>query len=151
MKPVKFNIRVYGILVNEKQEVLLTDELIKGIPITKFPGGGLEFGEGTIDCLLREFREETGQSVEVVSHFYTTDFFQISAYNHEHQIISIYYLVKPGSEFQIDTETKLEDLDPELAEAIAFRWIPLGEMAASHLSLPIDKEVAKLLQEKFGN
>ena len=53
----KFNIRVYGILINEQDQVLITDELIKGHKITKFPGGGLEFGEGTIDCIKREFIE----------------------------------------------------------------------------------------------
>jgi 8-oxo-dGTP pyrophosphatase MutT (NUDIX family) len=53
-----FNIRVYGILVNEEKKVLVSDELIRGSYITKFPGGGLEFGEGTRDCLQREFMEE---------------------------------------------------------------------------------------------
>ena len=40
-----FTIRVYGILLH-KGCVLVCDELIKGRHITKFPGGGLEFGEG---------------------------------------------------------------------------------------------------------
>ena len=28
------------------------------------PGGGIEFGEGASDCLVREFREETGLDVD---------------------------------------------------------------------------------------
>ena len=51
----RFNIRVYGLLINEQKQVLVSDELIRGSYITKFPGGGLEFGEGTRNCLQREF------------------------------------------------------------------------------------------------
>ena len=35
----RFNIRVYGILVNENKEVLVADEFIRGSYYTKFPGG----------------------------------------------------------------------------------------------------------------
>src|SRR5829696_4532291 len=90
-----FNLRVYGVLINEKKQVLVSDELIRGAAITKFPGGGLEFGEGTRDCLKREFQEEMALEVEVRDHIYTTDFFQLSAFNPSHQIISIYYFAVP--------------------------------------------------------
>src|SRR3982750_4232419 len=88
-----FNIRVYGILVNDKNQVLVSDEYIRGNYYTKFPGGGLEFGEGTRDCLAREFMEEMNLKVEVGEHLYTTDFFQMSAFNPKFQIVSIYYYV----------------------------------------------------------
>src|SRR6266566_4559732 len=90
-----FNLRVYGILLGENNQVLVSDEFIRGKYYTKFPGGGLELGEGTRDCLKREFKEEMDLDVEVGEHIYTTDFFQVSAFNPDHQIISIYYLVKP--------------------------------------------------------
>ena len=48
-----FNLRVYGILLGENKKVLVSDEFIRGNYYTKFPGGGLEFGEGTRDCLKR--------------------------------------------------------------------------------------------------
>ncbi|MBL7727959.1 MAG: NUDIX domain-containing protein, partial [Dinghuibacter sp.] len=89
------NLRVYGILITEQKQVLVSDELIRGEQYTKFPGGGLEPGEGTRDCLKREFLEEMNLQVEVGSHIYTTDFFQPSAFHNNHQIISIYYYVQP--------------------------------------------------------
>ena len=61
---MSFNLRVYGILINEQNQLLVSDEYIRGMKITKFPGGGLEFGEGTRDCLKREFLEETGYQCE---------------------------------------------------------------------------------------
>ena len=58
-----FIIRVYGIYIDPDKGILVSDELVNGKYITKFPGGGLEFGEGTIDCLKREMVEETGQEL----------------------------------------------------------------------------------------
>jgi ADP-ribose pyrophosphatase YjhB (NUDIX family) len=98
-----FNVRVYGLLQFENK-ILLADEIIKGMYITKFPGGGLEFGEGTIDCLKREFLEELNQPIKNIRHFYTTDFFQVSAFNPNHQIISIYYLAEPLGELNFTTK-----------------------------------------------
>src|SRR5437667_11959946 len=92
--PASFNVRVYGVLINEQKKVLVSDEYIRGNYYTKFPGGGLELGEGTRDCLKREFKEEMDLEVETGEHLYTTDFYQVSAFNPAHQIISIYYLVK---------------------------------------------------------
>lgn len=72
----RFNIRVYGILINPNDEVLLIHERMGDFEFTKFPGGGMEFGEGTRDCLKREFMEEAQLDVEIVEHIYTTDFYQ---------------------------------------------------------------------------
>jgi 8-oxo-dGTP diphosphatase len=47
----RFNVRVYGILMNENDQILLSDELIKERYVTKFPGGGVELGEGLRDAL----------------------------------------------------------------------------------------------------
>ena len=90
-----FNVRVYGILINEEHQILVSDEYIRGQYYTKFPGGGLEQGEGTRDCLKREFSEEMELEIEVGDHIYTTDYYQQSAFNTADQIISIYYFVKP--------------------------------------------------------
>src|SRR6476620_2511612 len=106
-----FNIRVYGILINEQKQVLVSDEYIRGNYYTKFCGGGLEQGEGTIDCLKREFMEEMNLKVEVTAHLYTTDFYQQSAFNKDHQIISIYYTVKALEAIKAPLRNKPFDFD----------------------------------------
>lgn len=143
----KFIIRVYGILINEKDQVLVSDELIKGHKITKFPGGGLEHGEGTIDCIKREFLEETNNAVEVVNHFYTTDYMQVSAFNPEHQIISIYYLVKPTSTFEIKTTEKMFDFEGGKPHEQTFRWMDLKSISENDFTLAIDKLVGGKLKD----
>jgi ADP-ribose pyrophosphatase YjhB (NUDIX family) len=151
----RFNIRVYGILVNEKKQVLVADEFIRGGLFTKFPGGGLEFGEGTRDCLKRELKEELGIESEIGDHLYTTDYFQLSAFHPEHQIISIYYFVRQLEELKVPLREKLFDFDEsqlavynDTGETETFRFIDWNEFSEESVTLPIDKVVAKLVKEK---
>ncbi len=144
----KFNVRVYGICFNEKKEVLVADEIIKGREITKFPGGGLEFGEGTIDCIKREFVEETGQEVEVIRHFYTTDFFVPSAFHSDHQVISIYYLVKLKEAPKFEMKQKRFDFPVKSDDVFVFRWLPFKKINADEFTFEIDKKVAELIRQE---
>jgi 8-oxo-dGTP diphosphatase len=151
-----FNVRVYGLLLGADKQVLVSDELIRGDYITKFPGGGLEFGEGTRDCLKREFKEEMDLDVAVEDHLYTTDFFQMSAFNPEHQIISIYYFVKALEPIHVPLRTKPFDFDErelkiysEKKETETFRFIDWNEFSADSVTLPIDKVVAGILKKQY--
>ncbi len=140
-----FTIRVYGLLL-EQGHVLVSDELIKGRPITKFPGGGLEYGEGLKDCLVREVREEIGIEAMDVQHFYTTDFFQQSAFHTTPmQVVSVYFTFRvadPGSipVVRIPFEGISGAGDQEV-----FRWLDLARSVEEALSLPIDRHVWRML------
>ena len=151
-----FNVRVYGILIDEEDRLLVSDEFIRGAYITKLPGGGLEIGEGTRDGLAREFMEEANLKITVGDHFYTTDFFQISAFNNVDQIISIYYLVHSENTKDIQAKTIAFDFLPEQVADIKgtaehLRWIPLHELDEASMTLPIDKVAIKMLldQKRF--
>jgi ADP-ribose pyrophosphatase YjhB (NUDIX family) len=140
----RFNIRVYGILINDNNEVLVSDEFEYGIQFSKFPGGGLEFGEGTIDGLKREFVEECNCEVEVLSHYYTTDFFQESMFD-TGQLISIYYLVKNCTPLNFRIADKAFDFLEKTEPAQSFRWVPLNQLSANDMTFPVDKHVAEML------
>ena len=152
-----FNVRVYGILLDPEKGLLVSDEFIRGNYITKLPGGGLEIGEGTRDGLAREFMEEANIEVHVGDHFYTTDFFQISAFNNKDQIISIYYHVHCDDTSGIKTSTKKFDFTPDQTtddvkgEAESFRWVNFEDINEEAMSLPIDKVAIQLLKEKFSH
>lgn len=149
-----FNVRVYGILFDEQQRLLVTDEFIRGNYFTKLPGGGLEFGEGTREGLKREFMEEASLEVEIGEHIYTTDFFQISAFNNKDQIISIYYEVIAPSPIEINTKLKPFDFAPQQVsdpqgESEVFRWIEWDELSEESMSLPIDKVVIGIIKNRY--
>ena len=144
-----FVVRVYGLIINDKKEVLLTDEFQLGMKMTKFPGGGLEFGEGPVDCIKREAYEEFGQEVKVIDHFYTTEFFQKALFYKKHQLISIYYLLEFKDRIRFKISDKSFDF-PELKEGNqSFRWKAIKDLIEDDVSFPIDKVVVKLLKEKF--
>jgi len=146
-------VRVYGILIDPTHGLLVSDEFIRGHYFTKLPGGGLEFGEGTLDCLVREFKEETGLDVTIGDHIYTTDFYQPSAFRSGDQILSIYYYVYPISLESLQTRANAFDFKPEevadiTGQAEHTRWIPLQQLSEADMSLPIDKIVIDKILNK---
>ncbi|MEY4052741.1 MAG: NUDIX domain-containing protein [Chitinophagia bacterium] len=149
-----FNVRVYGLLLDAQNRLLVSDEYIRGEFFTKLPGGGLEFGEGTRDGLAREFVEETGIKVTVGAHLYTTDFFQISAFNKKDQIISIYYMVTSTECDKIKTSEKNFDFSPAQIDDKkgtfeSFRWVNFENLNEETMSLPIDKVAIQILKQRF--
>jgi 8-oxo-dGTP diphosphatase len=147
----RFNVRVYGILMNENSEVLVADELIKGRYVTKFPGGGLELGEGTRAGLQREFKEELNIDTQIGEHFYTTDFYVPSDFDTESQVISIYYMVNTPNWKAINASPNKFNFKPvDGMDAESFRWVHVDELnKEEHIVLPIDKIVTQMLIEAF--
>ena len=139
-----FTIRVYGLLINEHQQVLVSDEIIQDELFTKFCGGGLEYGEGIKDCVKREFKEEMNLDIEVLEHFYTTDFFQPSKFRDNEQVVSVYYLVTALENVPEYLFRKNLDIDEvkKAAQQQLFRWIDWIEFGPNNFQLPIDKVVA---------
>lgn len=144
----KISIRVYGLWIKDKM-VLLSDERLKGFEFTKFPGGGLELGESTVDCLKREMLEETGLECTVLDHFYTTDFFQESAFYPDNQVLSIYYLMD-GPEIPEQILSDKPFRFKETGDDQKLRWVSLSEIDPKDVSFPIDKKVVQMIREKFN-
>ena len=141
----RFNIRVYGLFMHEGS-ILITNEFRMGQHLTKFPGGGMHFGEGTIDCLRRECMEEMGQEIKIQHHFYTTDFFQPTFFLPQtEQLMSIYYFAELSNPTRVNVASKPFDFDKAIEGAQWFRWIPLYQLNEDEFTLPVDKVVARLL------
>jgi ADP-ribose pyrophosphatase YjhB (NUDIX family) len=140
----KFNIRVYGIIINEESEILVSDECRFSESFTKFPGGGVQWGEGLKECLKRELKEELGMECEIGALFYVNDFFQQSAFRSEDQLISFYFLVD-----SIDTATINVSVgsDNSTNSEEVFRWVPLERITPELMTFPIDKHVAGMLKD----
>lgn len=142
-----FNVRVYGVCINNKNQVLLTDEFRIGMKMTKFPGGGLEFGEGTKECLEREILEEMGEEIIIGKHFYTTDFFQESISFNNYQLISIYYLFNFVQNPSFTN--KPFDFNELIDGAQSFRWVDINTLTSEDVTFPVDKVVVELLKNQI--
>jgi len=145
----KFNIRVYGLLIDDGK-ILVTDEFRLGIFMTKFPGGALEYGEGTLDCLKREFREELDIEIDIIRHFYTTDYFQpTTLLPSEMQLINIYYLVGARKPFHFPVTEREFDFPEIMDGAQCFRWLKISELTEEDLTFPIDKRIVVMIKSSF--
>jgi len=145
-----FNIRVYGLIINDKKEILLTDEFVLDQKMTKFPGGGLHFGEGPADCIRREAFEEFGQEIEIIEHFYTTHFFQQALFYPDNQLISIYYRVRFTGPVRFKISEKPFDFPAMINGSQSFRWAGIATLQEEELSFPIDRYVLGLLKSSKG-
>lgn len=134
-----FNVRIYGLLIHNHRLMIL-EEPFMGEIVKKFPGGGLEFGEGTRDCLKREFKEELNLDIRVGEHFYTQDFFLQSGLDPNEQILMIYYRV---------VLTDISQLHIEETAIKKLIWIDLDQLSEDDLSLPTDKKVTRMLLNKI--
>lgn len=145
-----FNLRVYGLLINTQNQILISDEFEEGQYFSKFPGGGVEFGEGLIDALKREFMEECNVEIDVLEHFYTTDFYEKSSFNNS-QVVSIYYLVKEKSRLALDFKTAPFDFDDKTSRLQqCFRWVSVADLKVGDITFKTDKTVVQLLRQKQG-
>lgn len=146
-----FVIRVYGLIVNEQNEILISDEYVLETNMIKFPGGGLEFGEGPIDCLQREFKEECNeQEVENIRHYYTTDFYQKALFYENAQLLSIYYLADLKTPIQFKISDKPFDFEIVNNLGQSFRWVKIKDLKEDDITFPIDKFVIRKLKQTFG-
>lgn len=146
MRP-PFNVRVYGLLADASGRILVTDELRAGMKMTKFPGGGVEKGEGLGDALRREFREELSLEIENYKLFYINDFHQPSAFAPEDHLLSVYYTVSSSGWAQIETVDTAFDFRQLVEGAQCFRWVNQAEMDPAQFTFPVDKVVAELLRK----
>lgn len=140
-------LRVYGLLIHNGH-ILVSDELIKGQRITKFPGGGLEFGEGLKDCLIREIREEIGVVALDPVHFYTTDFFQQSTFHTAPmQVVSVYYTFRVADPAAIPVVPIPFTGITGPGDQEVFRWLRIAGGEEDELTLPIDRVVWGMVLE----
>ena len=149
VKISRYIIRVYAIIINNTNEILISDEHQLNIRMTKFPGGGMNFGEGPVDCLKREAIEEFGQEIEILAHFYTTDYFQPTQFYEDAQLISIYYKAKFKEEIKFKISDKAFNFIEEKNGAQSFRWKKIDKLDVNEFTFPIDKKVAKLLKKEI--
>ena len=136
----RFNIRVYALIIF-KNNILLSRELIQNKLIYKFPGGGVELGEGLVDALQREAKEEMGQHLNQITHFYTTDFFQQSSFDATEQLIAVYFKASLSQNLQNSLEIPIKDQP-------VFEWKRLVDLKEEDLHFPIDKKILNMIKSK---
>lgn len=133
----KINVRVYATIVKDRKVMALREEYV-GEQLLKFPGGGLELGEGVLECLQRELEEELNLKTTNIVHLYTQEDFIASKFRDHEQLLSIYYQVE-----MVD-ENNLLIMDPCIEK---IEWISLDD--ENPFPLPVDQTAFEVLKKKF--
>ncbi len=148
LAPLKrFNVRVYFFLLDGDQ-VLLSDERIAGQSCTKWPGGGLEFGEGPLECVCREAMEELGQSIEPGALVHATGGFVRSAWRPDEQVLCHYYLAKLSAPARFPTADSPMDFSEGRGQSL--RWVHLQTFDEQGLTFATDREACSALKAHLG-
>ena len=134
----KLNIRVYATAIKD-EKVLVLHEEYAGEQVMKLPGGGLEFGEGLLDCLHREFEEELNVKINILGHLYTQEDFVVSRFRDNEQLLTVYYLV------EIIDENDFLIMDSCIEKT---EWIPINTDENPFI-LPVDKIAFEKLKERL--
>jgi 8-oxo-dGTP diphosphatase len=142
----RFNLRVYALIIDESNRILVSDECRFGHFFTKFPGGGIEKNEGITDALKRELQEELDAEMLDSSFFYVNDFHQVSAFDTEHSLVVFYYKVRVQSIEKLGISSYSIPFTEETEKQ---RWISLYDLQESDLTFPIDQVVLKKLKAEL--
>ena len=136
----RFNLRVYALITNEFNEILISDEYRFGQFFSKFPGGGVEANEGIKDALFRELKEELQLEITSAAFFYFNEFHQASAFD-DSNLVAFYYRISIKKEELLVGAEQYEI--PFFEEQEKQRWVPVQSIDVSDLTFPLIESHSK--------
>jgi 8-oxo-dGTP pyrophosphatase MutT (NUDIX family) len=139
-----FNIRVYALVVKNNR-LLISEEQHGGFFLRKFPGGGLQFGEGVLQALHRELKEELDADVDSASLLCVTEDFVVSFLNNKQQVIGVHYLVDLKQDYS-DEFLNNNHLEIENGH-IQFKWVSIDSLTAEDFTSSVDKSAFEKLKQ----
>lgn len=144
---VRFNSRVYVFILSDQGRIMGMKEHWHGVDLNKLPGGGQNLGEGMLECLDREIREEFSLWTPLeYHHLYTPTHCFSSRFRPEEQLILNYF--HTGEH----TSERAWELNPAEGEnLLGIEWLPLEPESAQWFTLETDRNAFLALLKKLGH
>jgi 8-oxo-dGTP diphosphatase len=112
-------VRVCGICRQDRQILVVRHaNTLENYSLWSPPGGGLQFGEKIKDCLVREFREETGLEVTPTRFLFLQEFLQEPL----HAIEFFFEVQIVGGTLKTGSDPELGP-DKQLIQEVAFKTL----------------------------
>lgn len=118
----KVRVRVCGLLVEDDRLLMIRHKSLgaKGY-LWLPPGGGVEFQSDTENTLIREFKEETGLTIEVGTFLFANEYID----EHLHAIELFFEVKKMGGALHLGQDPEVPDKEQILDE---IKWITFAEL-----------------------
>ncbi len=101
----RLRVRACGLCVIDNDLLLVNHQHLGDENFWAPPGGGIEFGEQIEQCLVREFREETGLEIGPKEFLFTTEFI-----SHPLHAIELFFRVeKTGGTLKSGRDPEMKD------------------------------------------
>lgn len=143
-------VRVYGFLLNDEGEILISDEFHYGMRMRKLPGGGLQLGEGAAQTLRRELMEEMDVDLLPSRLVHTTDSFIRSVFNPAHQVMGVYYHV-PVQDRSLIARFKVEPAAASNNGDVFFSWSRVEALSPVDFTFPMDQEAWGVFKRQYDS
>ena len=146
VKAMKFTARCYALIVSDTGRLLVMKERWRDVDLNKLPGGGLELGEGLLECLNRELKEEFARFEPCQwSHLHTPTHYFTSQFRPDEQLLLTYFkAVAPVKE-------QRWALNPEESEnLLGIEWLSLRKENRSWFTLESDRDAFDKLVVRYA-
>lgn len=138
----KLRVRVCGICIENGKLLLIKHKnLGKGGYLWAPPGGGVDFGESVEECLLREFKEETGLIIKVSEFLFVSEFLLYPL----HAIELFFKVEQIGGELMIGSDPELSD-ENQLIEEVRFlddEYLKKESKECIHKAITLSESIKK--------
>lgn len=118
-----FKCRVCGLVIVDNKILV---QKIKDNKFYCLPGGHVEFGEDTVNTVVREMKEETEKDFIVESLMVLNENFFMHA-NKEFHELGFYYKLKPKYEIDLENYERIE-IDKGIPKKLKFEWINIDDL-----------------------
>ncbi|MGB1384350.1 MAG: tRNA (5-methylaminomethyl-2-thiouridine)(34)-methyltransferase MnmD [Flavobacteriales bacterium] len=143
----RFNVRVYMMVTRSHPETGVRQMLVsyERLPlggVMKFPGGGMEWGEGATACLRREALEELGQPVEVGDLVHVSQKAHLSSFDVNQQVVAIHYAASLCGEIGFEDDGILDDVFGKRVPMFHQRlgWRDVNSLESGEFQFASDRE-----------